>query len=63
MVLINFKVNFEHLFSLPKQLFIDRELIAMGTDVNRHPDCVNIEKISLIFISEICWSLFYEITN
>ena len=35
MVLINFKVDFEHLFGLPKQLFIDRELIAMGTDVNR----------------------------
>ena len=63
MVLINFKVDFEHLFGLPKQLFIDIELIAMGTDVNRQPDCVNIEKISLIFISEICWSLFYEITN
>ena len=31
MVLINFKVDFEHLFGLPKQLFIDRELIAMGT--------------------------------
>ena len=50
MVLINFKVDFEHLFGLPKQSFIDRELIAIGTDVNRQPDCVNIEKISLIFI-------------
>ena len=35
MVLINFKVDFEHLFGHPKQLFIDRELISMWTDVNR----------------------------
>ena len=35
MVLINFKVDFEHLFGLSKQLFIDRKLILMGTDVNR----------------------------
>ena len=35
MVLISFKVDFEHLFGLSKQLFIDRKLILMGTDVNR----------------------------
>ena len=63
MVLISFKVDFEHLFGLSKQLFIDRKLILMGTDVNRQLDCLNIERISSIFISEICWSLFYEITN
>ena len=63
MVLISFKVDFEHLFGLSKQLFIDRKLILMGTDVNRMLDCLNIERISSIFISEICWSLFYEITN
>ena len=63
MVLINFKVDFEHLFGLPKQLFIDRELISMWTDVNRQPDCLNILRISSIVMSEIRWSLFYESTN
>ena len=36
MVLIDFKMDFEHLFGFPKQLFIDKELIVMWTDVNRY---------------------------
>ena len=35
MVLISFKVDFEHLFGLSKQLFIDRKLILIWTDVNQ----------------------------